>query len=242
MFNDILDQMHGAFIEGDRWQMWLNGLGVTLFVAFFAVLLGIAIGFIVAIVRASADMLLPVRKKSGQKGPGYYILSFFSGVCKAYLAVIRGTPVMVQLLIIFFLLLPELDKVPVAILGFGINSGAYVAEIVRSGIMSIDKGQMEAGRSLGFSYVQSMRLFVIPQAFKNVLPALANEFIVLLKETSIAGYIGLVELTRAANIIVSKTYEQWVPYIALAVIYFVVVMIFTGLVSLLERRLRNSEK
>ena len=156
---------------------------------------------------------------------------------------IRGTPVVVQLMIIYFIIFGSVDisKVVVAIVAFGINSGAYVAEIFRSGIMSIDNGQFEAARSLGLSYKTTMISVILPQAFKNVLPALANEFIVLLKETSISGYIGLNDLTRGGDIIRSRTYDAFMPLIAVALIYLAMVMIFTKLVSLLERRLRNSD-
>ena len=156
---------------------------------------------------------------------------------------IRGTPVVVQLLIIYFVIFSDLDvsKVLVAILAFGINSGAYVAEIIRSGIMSIDRGQMEAGRSLGLSYTKVMVFVILPQAFKNVLPALGNEFIVLLKETSVAGYIALQDLTKGGEIIRSQTYDAFMPLIAVAVIYLVVVILFTKLLGGLEKRLKKNE-
>ena len=164
-------------------------------------------------------------------------------ICKIYLTVIRGTPVVVQLMIMYFIVLvSSTNKVLVAVLAFGFNSAAYVAEIFRSGIMSIDEGQFEAGRSLGFNYVQTMRYIIIPQAFKNVLPALANEFIVLLKETSVAGYVGLVDLTKGGDIIRSRTFQAFMPLIGVAVIYLVMVMFFTWLVGILERRLRDSER
>ena len=164
-------------------------------------------------------------------------------VCSVYLTVIRGTPVVVQLLIIYFVIFGTVDisKILVAIMAFGINSGAYVAEIFRSGIMSIDNGQFEAGRSLGFNYSQTMRYIIMPQAFKNVLPALGNEFIVLLKETSVSGYIALQDLTKGGDIIRSRTYDAFMPLLAVALIYLVMVMIFTRLVNMLERRLRNSD-
>ena len=164
-------------------------------------------------------------------------------ICKIYLTVIRGTPVVVQLLIIYFVIFgsTQISKVLVAIMAFGINSAAYVAEIFRSGIMSIDDGQMEAGRSLGFNYAQTMFYIIMPQAFKNVLPALGNEFIVLLKETSVSGYIALQDLTKGGDIIRSRTYDAFMPLIAVALIYLVMVMVFTKCVNLLERRLRNSD-
>lgn len=217
------------FITDDRWKYIWNGLKVTLEITFVAVLLGIALGFLVAIVRSTYD-------KTGK-------LKVLNFLCKVYLTVIRGTPVVVQLLIIYFVVFASVDisKVLVAIMAFGINSGAYVAEIFRSGIMSIDSGQFEAGRSLGFSYPQTMLYIIMPQAFKNVLPALGNEFIVLLKETSVSGYIALQDLTKGGDIIRSRTYDAFMPLIAVALIYLVMVMIFTKLVNILERRLRNSD-
>lgn len=196
---------------------------------FFAVILGIVIGFLVAIIRSTYD-------KTGK-------MKLLNFICNIYLTVIRGTPVVVQLLIIYFVIFGSVDisKVVVATMAFGINSGAYVAEIFRSGIMSIDNGQFEAGRSLGFSYPQTMRYIIMPQAFKNVLPALGNEFIVLLKETSVSGYIALQDLTKGGDIIRSRTYDAFMPLLAVALIYLVMVMIFTRLVNMLERRLRNSD-
>ena len=165
-------------------------------------------------------------------------------VCQVYLTVIRGTPVVVQLLIIYFVIFGSfnIDKTLVAIMAFGLNSGAYVAEIIRGGIMSIDNGQFEAGRSLGFNYVQTMIYIILPQVFKNVLPSLGNEFIVLLKETSVAGYIALEDLTKGGDIIRSRTYDAFMPLIAVAVIYLILVMFFTNLLNILERRLRTNER
>ena len=218
------------FIDANRWKYILNGLGVTLRVTLFAVLIGIAIGFIVAIIRSTYE-------KTGK----LKILNFFANI---YLTVIRGTPVVVQLLIIYFVIFGSvrIDKVLVAVIAFGINSGAYVAEIVRGGIMSIDPGQMEAGRSLGFNYIQTMWYIIIPQAFKNVLPALGNEFIVLLKETSVAGYIALEDLTKGGDIIRSQTYSPFMPLLTVAAIYLAIVMLLSFLLKQLERRLRNSER
>lgn len=177
------------------------------------------------------------------RGFSKFIVVLLNFICKIYLTVIRGTPVVVQLMIMYFIVLvSSTNKVLVAVLAFGFNSAAYVAEIFRSGIMSIDEGQFEAGRSLGFNYVQTMRYIIIPQAFKNVLPALANEFIVLLKETSVAGYVGLVDLTKGGDIIRSRTFQAFMPLIGVAVIYLVMVMFFTWLVGILERRLRDSER
>lgn len=226
------------FIQDGRWHYIADGLKVTLQVTFFAVLLGIALGVIIAIVRSTYD-----KNKNSVHGLGKFVLFILNLICKIYLTVIRGTPVVVQLMIMYFIVLVSSNnKVLVAVLAFGFNSAAYVAEIFRSGIMSIDEGQFEAGRSLGFNYVQTMRYIIIPQAFKNVLPALANEFIVLLKETSVAGYVGLADLTKGGDIIRSRTFEAFMPLIGVAVIYLVMVMFFTWLVGILERRLRNSER
>ena len=227
------------FITDNRYTYLLKGLGVTFEVTFFAVLLGIVLGVIVALVRSSYDTL----KEELKGGFGKAVLYFFYKLCGIYLTVIRGTPVVVQLMIIYFVIFASSNnKIMVAVLAFGINSGAYVAEIIRGGIMSIDKGQFEAGRSLGFGYVRTMAFIIIPQAFKTVLPALANEFIVLIKETSVSGYVGLQELTKGGDIIRSRTYSAFMPLIAVAVIYLVIVMFFSWLVSLLERRLKNSER
>lgn len=219
-----------CFVEDNRYQYLLKGLGSTLLITLFAVLLGVALGFLVAIIRSTYD-------KTGK-------LKVLNFICNIYLTVIRGTPVMVQLLIMYYVIFAtaSVDKILVAVLSFGVNSGAYVAEIVRSGIMSIDQGQFEAGRSLGFSYPSTMVYIIMPQAFKNILPALANEFIVLLKETSICGYIGLMDLTRGGDIIRSVTYEAFLPLIAVALVYLCMVMILSALVKKLERRLRSSER
>ena len=227
------------FISDNRYMYIVKGLGVTFEVTFFAVLLGIVLGLIVALVRSSYDTL----KEELKGGFGKAVLYFFYKLCGIYLTVIRGTPVVVQLMIIYFVIFASSNnKIMVAVLAFGINSGAYVAEIIRGGIMSIDKGQFEAGRSLGFGYVRTMAFIIIPQAFKTVLPALANEFIVLIKETSVSGYVGLQELTKGGDIIRSRTYSAFMPLIAVAIIYLVIVMFFSWLVSLLERRLKNSER
>ena len=229
MLQTFQERFYDNFIQDDRWNYIWEGLTVTLRVTLFAVILGIVIGFLIAIIRSTYD-------KTGKMK----ILNF---ICSVYLTVIRGTPVVVQLLIIYFVIFGSVDinKIVVAIMAFGINSGAYVAEIFRSGIMSIDNGQFEAGRSLGFNYTQTMRYIIMPQAFKNVLPALGNEFIVLLKETSVSGYIALQDLTKGGDIIRSRTYDAFMPLLAVALIYLVMVMIFTKLVNLLERRLRSSD-
>lgn len=228
--SDLMDKIHSTFIEGDRWKYLTNGLKTTLIITFFAVLLGMVLGFLIAIVRSTHD-------KTGKMK----IANFFA---KIYLTVIRGTPVMVQLLIIYYVIFAtvRIDKTFVGILAFGLNSAAYVAEIFRSGIMSIDNGQFEAGASLGLNYRKTMMYIIMPQAFKNVLPALGNECIVLLKETSVAGYIALEDLTKGGDIIRSVTYEAFLPLIAVALIYLVIVMFLTMLVSRLERRLAKSDR
>lgn len=238
MWENLKLQFYIAFIKEDRWQYIVTGLGNTLKVTFFAVLLGIALGAIIAMTRATWDK----NRDNMPRGFGKFFLWLGNGVSKIYLAVIRGTPVVVQIMILFFVIMAESNnKILVGVIAFGLNSAAYVAEIIRSGIMSIDPGQMEAGRSLGFNYTQTMWFIVLPQALKNVLPALANEFIVLLKETAVAGYVGLTDLTRAAGIIRGITYQSFMPLIAIALIYLVLVLFFTWLVGKLERRLRTSE-
>ena len=222
------------FIEADRWKTIVNGLWATIKLTVFALILGIFIGFIVAFIRATYI-------KQTKRGIGLKILN---AICQVYLTVIRGTPVVVQIMIIYFVIFMPLgiDKFLAAVVCFGLNSGAYVAEIVRGGIMSVDNGQTEAGRSLGFGYMQTMGYIVMPQAFKTVLPALANEFVVLLKETSIAFYIGLGDLMYSINAIRAATYTAFMPLIAAALIYLVMVLTLQHLVTLLERRLRNSER
>ncbi len=218
------------FIKEDRWKYLVRGLGVTLEVALFAAIAGIILGALLAIIRTTAD-------KTGR-------LRFLNWLAKLYITVIRGTPVVVQLLIINFVIFSSVfvDTVLVAIIAFGLNSAAYVAEVFRSGIMSIDEGQFEAGRSLGFNYGQTMWHIVMPQAFKNVLPALANEFITLLKETSVSGYIGLMDLTKAGDIIRSRTFAAFMPLIAVALVYLIMVVVLSAGVSRLERRLRNGTR
>lgn len=228
MFEELKAQFVLNFIMDDRWMSLLKGLFVTLKITFFAVILGFVLGFSVAIVRNVYENTKKLK-----------ILNF---ICNVYLTVIRGTPVVVQLLIIYFVIFSSIriDKSIAAILAFGINSGAYQAEIFRSGINSIPKGQMEAGRSLGFSYAQTMVNIIMPQAIKNVLPTLGNEFIVLMKETSVAGYIALEDLTKAGDVIRSRTYSAMMPFLAVALLYLIMVMFFTYLLKLFERRLARS--
>ena len=222
---NLTDKLYDTFIVDDRWKYLASGLKTTLIITFFAVIIGMVLGFLIAIVRATHD-------KTGK-------LRIPNLLCKLYLTVIRGTPVMVQLLIIYYVIFAsvKIDKTFVGILAFGLNSAAYVAEIVRSGIMSIDNGQFEAGACLGLNYRRTMLYIILPQAFKNVLPALANECIVLLKETSVAGYIALEDLTKGGDIIRSLTYEAFLPLIAVALIYLIICTVLTRVQVYGEKRL-----
>lgn len=227
--------LYQAFIEKDRWKQYLNGVGTTLYVTAMALLLGVLLGMIVAIVRAAHDQQRP-----GRRNP---ILGVLNGIFKVYVTVIRGTPMMVQLLIMGFVIFSSSKNFSlVGALTLGINSGAYQAEIIRGGLMSVDAGQMEAGRSLGLGYGDTMRFIVVPQAVKAILPALGNEFIMLLKDTSLISVIGGRELVYAARAIVSRTYEAMYPFLGTAAVYLVLVMVFTWLLGLLERRLRASDR
>ena len=233
--NTLQLNFHRTFIEGDRYKLFINGLGTTINISIFAILLGIVIGVIIALIRLSRGTKL--------KNPvGEIFLFIWRFIADAYIDVIRGTPAVVQLMIMYYVVLVRIDsKVLIAIIAFGINSGAYIAEIFRAGILAVDKGQMEASRSLGMTYFQSMRKIVIPQAIKNILPALANEFIVLIKETAIVGYIALQDLTKVSDFIISRTASAIFPLISVAVIYFVIIKILTIFVGILERRLRQSD-
>ena len=227
----LRDDFHLCFLkkaaDGSSRGMYLvKGLGITLEVALSAIVFGLLLGFLIAVIRSSHDKY------------GYFPV--MNALAKVYLTVIRGTPMVVQLLICYFIILKSLDKVFVAILAFGINSGAYQAEIMRAGIMSIDPGQMEAGRALGLSYWRTMLKVILPQAIRNVLPALGNEFIVLMKDTSIVGYIALIDLAKGGDIIRSQTYSVYTPYLTVAAIYLVLVMTMTWLLGMLERHLRNT--
>lgn len=232
---NFLFQLYQTFVYADRWTFFTDGLKITFIVTVGALLMGVIIGMIIAIIRTSHDL--------STKKPNI-ILKAVNAFCNLYLTVIRGTPMMVQLLIMGFVIMvpkTELGTIMCGIITLGINSGAYVAEIARSGIMSIERGQMEAGRSLGFNYVQTMWYIIIPQAVKNILPALGNEMITLLKDTSLVSVIALRDVTKQAQNIVSITYQAYVPYISLALIYLVIVIILTKLLGILERRLRNSD-
>ena len=227
-FADVANKFQIAFIEGERYKLYLSGLGVTLQISLFAAILGVAIDIVVALMKLSV-------RKNGKR-------SVFSYIAQIYIDVIRGTPSVLQLLIMWFIVMTNSKNgVLVAVLTFGINSGAYVAEIMRAGILAVDHGQMEAGRSLGLSKGQTMRYIILPQAVKNVLPPIGNEFIVLLKETAIVGYVSLSDLTRTASQISSRTFEAFMPLIGAAVIYFVIIKILSKLIELLERRLRKGD-
>ncbi len=237
----LKDQFILNFIDDNRWKYLVQGLGRTLLIAFFAVLIGVVIGIIVASIRSSYDKNR--ESLARRKNFGYYFLKICNGLCKIYLTIFRGTPVVVQLLIAYFIIFASSNNgVMVASIAFGINSGAYVAEILRGGIMSIDNGQFEAGRSLGLNYFQTMIYIIIPQVFKSVLPTLLNEFIALLKETSVSGYVGIIDLTKGGDIIRGRTFSAFMPLLAVAVIYLVIVMLLTYLTGKLERRLRTSER
>ena len=234
---NLLFQLYQTFIAADRWKWFLNGLKITFAVTIGALILGVIIGLLIAIVRTAHD--------SRRMGKSNIILSILNAICKLYLTVIRGTPMMVQLLIMgFVIMVPKDDtaRLVCGIVTLGINSGAYVAEIVRGGLMSVNPGQMEAGRSLGLNYAQTMRLIVIPQAIKNILPALGNEMITLLKDTSLVSVIALRDVTKQAQNIVSNTYQAYVPYVSLAIIYLVLVIILTKRLGIFERRLRESDR
>lgn len=224
------EKFRSNFIDDNRWQYITKGLFTTIRISFFAVIIGVIAGFLLAIIRFTCD-------KTGK-------WKILNALCRLYITIIRGTPAMIQLLIIYYVVFASsnIDAVIVATIAFGLNSSAYLAEIVRAGISSIDNGQFEAGRSLGFNYVQTMRYFIMPQAIRNILPALGNEFIVLLKETSIAGYIGIRDLTRGGDLIRSRTYDAFMPLIAVALIYLFMVIILEKIVSRLERRLKNGRK
>ncbi len=224
----LYERFIAAFITGERWKLYLSGLGITLEVAFFAGILGIMIGTLMALMKLSTT-------EDGRPT----ILNYIASV---YVDVIRGTPSVLQLLIMWFIIMASSNNgILVASLSFGINSGAYVSEIVRAGILAVDKGQMEAGRSLGLSKATTMRYIILPQAIKNIIPPLGNEFITLIKETAIVGYVSLTDLTRVANQIASRTYDAFMPLIGAAVIYFVIIKLLSIFLEKLERRMRRSD-
>ncbi|MFB0919301.1 MAG: amino acid ABC transporter permease [Oscillospiraceae bacterium] len=228
-------QFNQAFVVGGRWKLYIGGLGTTLMVTVLALLLGIILGVLVAVIRSAHDQQ--------ERGKPAVWLSVLNWICKLYVTVIRGTPMMVQLLIMYMVIFASSrNQVGVAMLAFGINSGAYASEIIRGGIMAIDPGQMEAGRSLGFSYASAMRIIIIPQVIKMILPALGNELITLLKETSIVTVIGLRDITKVALLIQGKTYQAFFPLFAIALVYLVLVLILTWVFGKLERRMRANER
>ena len=228
-------KFYQAFIEGDRWRQYLQGVGTTLLVTALALALGVILGILVATIRTSHD-----QQRIGHRNP---VLGLLNAVCQVYVTIIRGTPMMVQLLIMGFVIFSSSrNYTMVGALTLGINSGAYVSEIIRGGLMALDPGQAEAGRSLGLNYVDTMRFIVIPQAFKAILPSLGNEFIVLLKDTSLINVIGGKEMVYAAQAIYGRTYEQMFPLVGVACMSLVMVIIFTWLLGILERRLRQSDR
>ena len=228
-------KFYQAFIENNRWLQYLKGVGNTLMVTALALIIGVILGVLVAVIRTAHDQQRPGKKKP--------LLGFVNGICQIYVTVIRGTPMLVQLLIMGFVIFSTSRRyTAIGILTLGITSGAYVAEIIRGGLMSLDPGQAEAGRSLGLNYIDTMRFIVIPQAFKAILPSLGNEFITLLKDTALIYTIGGEELLYAAKAISTRTYEQMFPLVGTAIIYLILVLVFTWLQGILERRLRQSDR
>lgn len=228
MFSNLGKDIYNALIKGDRWTRYFAGLGNTLIISLGAIILGVIIGIIVALIKYS-------NKKFGK-------FSIANKICDFYLTVFRGTPVYVQLLIMWIIVLVNTEVIWTAIITFGINSGAYVAEIIRAGLESVDDGQLEAGSSLGLNKLQVLWYIVLPQGFRCALPPLCNEFIALIKETAIVGTIGVVDMTKVAAQIVARTYEPFIPYIFTALMYLVIVIILTQLLKVLERRLAKSDR
>ena len=228
MINEIINDFNKALFVKERYKFIFTGIKNTLMISFISVIIGVIIGVLVAVVNSY--------NKETKK------LKILSKISKLYVSIIRGTPVLLQLMMIYYVAFKDvrnLNLIFVASLAFGINSGAYVSEIIRAGIESIDKGQMEAGRSLGLGYFQTMKLIILPQAIKNILPAIGNEFITLVKETSVAGYIGVVDLTKASDIIASRTYDYFCPLIIVALIYLLIVQGLSKILKLFERRLNK---
>ncbi len=223
----IRENIYNSFIYQDRYKYYLTGLGNTIIMAFFACLIGVIIGLILSLV-------IDYNEKTGK----LYLLSTFA---RMYIGIIRGTPALLQLMILYYIIFKSvnINIVVVGIISFGLNSGAYVSQIIRSGLISIPKGQEEASTMLGFNYFQTMKYVIMPQALRNVLPALGNEFITLLKETSVAGYIGILELTKASDIVASSTYDYFFPLLIVAIIYLILTLGLTKLLNFFERRLSN---
>lgn len=240
-FLEMKDVFILCFIDDNRWEWLLEGFVNSIIITVLAIVIGLFFGIVLAAVRSSYDKNEESLKLKG--GAGYVLLKILNGIAKVYITVIRGIPVVVQLMLWYFVILVSQDNdILVAIVAFGFNSAAYVAEIFRGGIMSIDNGQFEAGRSLGFNYVQTMIYIVLPQAIKATLPTLLNEVIALLKETSVAGYVGIMDLTKAGDLIRGRTFEAFMPLIAVAIIYLVTVIVLTKVFSIIERRLRKNER
>lgn len=239
-FSELQEKFVEDFIVDQRYLYIVDGLKTTLLVTFMALILGLILGALVAVIRTSYSQM----REESRRGVGGLLLTIADVICRVYLTIIRGTPALVQLLIMYFIILssPDISKTMVAIVTFGINSGAYVAEIFRSGILSIDAGQMEAGRSLGLGWTQTMLSIIMPQAIKNILPALGNEFIVLIKETAVVGTITVLDVTRAAQNVAMLTFEYLPPLLITAAMYLVVVIILTKLLGMFERRLAQSDR
>ena len=234
-WQDAYMKFYKAWFEADRWKQYFEGLGTTIQVTVMALVIGVVLGVVVAMIRTAHD-----QQRLGRRNP---FLGFVNFICKIYVTIIRGTPMMVQLLIMGLVIFASnRNKTMIGALSLGINSGAYVAEIIRGGLMSLDPGQNEAGRSLGLGYFDTMRFIVIPQAFKAILPALGNEFITLLKDTSLISVVGGKEIVYFAQAIITRTYETMYPYLITAVMYLILVLIFTWLQGKLERRLRQSDR
>ena len=242
--SDFQTKFYLNFIKDDRWKYITSGLGNTLKITVFALIFAVIIGVLVAIIRYSYDKNHTNKAGNFIQSLLQFLLAVANGICNVYLTIIRGVPVVVQLMIIYFIIFasPDVSKIFCAVVAFSLNSGAYVAEIVRGGLNSVDKGQFEAGRSLGFGYIATMWYIILPQAFKNILPALGNEAIMLLKDTSISGYVAIQDLTKGGDIIRSRTYDAFMPLIAVALIYLILVTILTLLLRRLERRLQSSER
>ena len=242
--SDFQTKFYLNFIKDDRWKYITSGLGNTLKITVFALIFAVIIGVLVAIIRYSYDKNHTNKAGNFIQSLLQFLLAVANGICHVYLTIIRGVPVVVQLMIIYFIIFasPDVSKIFCAVVAFSLNSGAYVAEIVRGGLNSVDKGQFEAGRSLGFGYIATMWYIILPQAFKNILPTLGNEAIMLLKDTSISGYVAIQDLTKGGDIIRSRTYDAFMPLIAVALIYLILVTILTLLLRRLERRLQSSER
>lgn len=240
-FTELKDIFILCFVDGDRWKWLVEGFVNSIIITICAIIIGLVFGIILAAIRSSYDKNEESLRLRG--GFGYVMMKFLNGISKVYITVIRGIPVVVQLMIWYFIILvAQQNELLIAIVAFGFNSAAYVAEIFRGGIMSVDNGQFEAGRSLGFNYVQTMIHIVIPQAVKSTLPTLLNEVIALLKETSVAGYVGIMDLTKAGDLIRGRTFQAYMPLFAVAIIYLVTVIILTKIFTSIERRLRRSER